>query len=72
MEHHSPNDMIYADEYGITISTDYEYSIPKDQIATLQGVLQRAHHLSGKPWMTPRLIRRFIELACEYSNLPLH
>jgi hypothetical protein len=47
------------------------YAIPLDRAKDYGEIIGWVHHLCEKTWMTPRLIRRFIDVALKANDLTL-
>lgn len=66
---------IYVIEGHIVINVlgnvESEYNIPLIGCSTPQGILGWVRHLTEKTWMTPKLVRRFIDVACKQSNIDI-
>lgn len=56
-------------EGHIVINVAYEYNIPLNSCSTHQQILHWVWHLTEKTWMTQKVTRRFIEVACGYHKL---
>jgi len=57
----------------LTIKADrHDYCIELVRLDSHEKILEWVHHLSGKVWITPELIGRFIRLACEHHKLKLY
>lgn len=55
----------------IVLNVRYEYNVPIADCDTHEKILGWTFHLAEKTWMSRRLLRRFIEVACVASNLPI-
>lgn len=56
-------------EGHIVINVAYEYNISLDSCSTHQQILNWVWHLTEKTWMTQKVTRRFIEVACCHHKL---
>ncbi|MBT4296672.1 MAG: hypothetical protein HOD43_12805 [Candidatus Marinimicrobia bacterium] len=64
--------IVSVKEGHVVINVGYEYSISLGTISSEKDVLDWAHHLCEKTWMTIPVLRRFIEVATSKSGLKLH
>lgn len=62
---------IYIKEEHIVINVGDEYSIAISRCDTAEKLLYWISHLCSKNWITPELLRYFIEVACNESNIVL-
>lgn len=60
---------IYVIEDHIVINVNNEYNIPLIGCSTPLGILRWVRHLTEKTWMTNKLMRRFIDVACKQSKI---
>lgn len=61
--------MVYVEEGHVVINVHYEYNIACDRCDTPEKILAWCVHLCEKTWMTPEVIRRFVQVAYNANGL---
>lgn len=53
----------------IVVNGGFEYNIPLKTCGTPEEILNWARQLAEKTWITPELMRKFLEVACVESGI---
>lgn len=53
----------------IVVNGGFEYNIPLKTCGTPEEILNWARQLAEKTWITPELMRKFLEVACMRAGI---
>lgn len=62
---------VFVADNHIVINVCVEYNIALSRCNTPEKILSWVWHLTEKTWMTNKVMRRFIELACSENRVHL-
>lgn len=62
---------VYMHDKNIIINVTHEYNIDLNRCDTAEKLLHWIWHLTEKSWMTNDVMREFIEVACQESNIKM-
>lgn len=53
----------------IVVNGGFDYDIQIKECSTPEDILNKARQLAEKTWMTPELMREFLEVACNNAGI---
>lgn len=56
-------------EGHIVVNGGFEYNIPLKSCSTAEEILNWTRQLLEKTWITPALLREFVETACKEAGI---
>lgn len=59
----------YIDDDVIVLHVAYHYEIALDRCDTPEKILHWVEHLALKNWVDTRLLRNFVNTACDYHSI---